>query len=289
MKLLLAVFLLAQAGRLQPGTGIVSGSVKVAGGGSAAGIRVGAVAIDDPSGANMVSLGETDSAGRYRLSNIPAGRYYIVAGLVQSPTYYPGSPLRDAAKEVQVEPARVTSAIDFSVPAGSKRAASGSTPRMADSATEVFTVNRIRAERNIETKLRMMLEFEKSYPKSKMLPDVYPQLIEAYIVQGNLAAALRYGDLALKQNPNSVTALIQVSRTRALLQGDLRAALDVAQKAVASADRMKKQPSDGSMSAAEWSQWTSALEQGARSNLDWVRQRVNWEQAAMLKAITRKK
>jgi TonB family protein len=32
----------------------------------------------------------TDSAGRYRLENIPPGRYYVVAGFVDFPTYYPG-------------------------------------------------------------------------------------------------------------------------------------------------------------------------------------------------------
>src|SRR5215475_1625443 len=91
---------------LQPGAGIVTGSVRVEGGGSAAGVRIAAVPVDDPVGASFLSVAETDSAGRFRLSNVPAGHYYIVAGRVTSLTYYPGTNDKAKAVEVAVESAR---------------------------------------------------------------------------------------------------------------------------------------------------------------------------------------
>jgi TonB family protein len=95
-KLLLVVALGASsvfATQLQTGT--VSGQILSREGQAASGIRVSAMAVPEPgvpvTGATaLVGIGMTDSTGRYRLENIPPGRYYVVAGLVDFPTYYPG-------------------------------------------------------------------------------------------------------------------------------------------------------------------------------------------------------
>jgi hypothetical protein len=79
----------------RPEYGIVSGRVLAPDGTPAAGVRVAAVAVDGSVAGNatpsaMSSLTQTDVGGRYRLENVPPGRYYITAGLVDIPTYYPG-------------------------------------------------------------------------------------------------------------------------------------------------------------------------------------------------------
>ena len=76
--------------------GTVAGVLRNASGVPAAGVRVSAMAQPDSaqelsSAAALVSIAETDEAGRYRLENVPPGRYYIVAGRVDFPTYYPGA------------------------------------------------------------------------------------------------------------------------------------------------------------------------------------------------------
>src|SRR4029077_15893901 len=97
-RLFLALTLFTQAG-LQPGTGIVTGSIRTAEGRPATGMRVAAIAIDDPEGNNLLSIAQTDSAGRYKLPNIPEGSYYIVAGRVTRLTFYPsGSDAASAQK-----------------------------------------------------------------------------------------------------------------------------------------------------------------------------------------------
>src|SRR5262245_23985524 len=118
--LLLTFALLQRPGALQPGAGIVSGSVQREGGGPAAGVRVGAVAIDDPS--TMVSVTETDAGGNYRLTNVPAGQYFIAAGRLESLSYFPGGTDPAKAGTVTVEAAKITAIPPFAVPAGSQRA-----------------------------------------------------------------------------------------------------------------------------------------------------------------------
>src|SRR6186713_2710577 len=88
--LLLAAILL-----IQSASGTVTGRIMSAPGVPAVGVRVTAKAVTDaaaPASADVfVSIVQTDAAGRYRLENIPAGKYFITAGLVTSPTYYPGT------------------------------------------------------------------------------------------------------------------------------------------------------------------------------------------------------
>jgi 5-hydroxyisourate hydrolase-like protein (transthyretin family) len=94
--LLLAVTLFAQGTALQNENGTITGVLKTSAGQPAVGVRVAAMAIpesklDAVTGAAMASLVTTDEAGRYRLENIPPGRYYITAGRLDFPTYFPGT------------------------------------------------------------------------------------------------------------------------------------------------------------------------------------------------------
>jgi Spy/CpxP family protein refolding chaperone len=61
----------------------------------------------------MVSLTQTDSTGRYRLDAIPAGRYYIAAGRVDLPTYYPGTLEVGRGTAVSISSAAPLVDIDF--------------------------------------------------------------------------------------------------------------------------------------------------------------------------------
>jgi TonB family protein len=123
--LLIAVFLAPLLGPLQIRTGSVSGQLLSKDGQPATGIRVSAMAVPDsgqpsPTATTLVSFVLTDSAGRYRLDNIPAGRYYVTAGLVELPTYYPGVPSLSGATAVNVAAGATVTGIDFTmaVPAG---------------------------------------------------------------------------------------------------------------------------------------------------------------------------
>jgi hypothetical protein len=252
--LLGTIFMLQNPGALQPGTGIVTGTIQMAGGTPAGRVRVGAVAADDPSGSDLLSVAETDAAGRFRLINIPAGRYFIVAGRLDNLTYYPGGTDRNKATEIPVEAARVTSNVNFSVPAESKRPLPPALTTATSQETSAFS--RITAQQAVAAKLKLLAEFERNYPTSTRLAELYVDLSRACAAQSDLARALQYGE-----------------------------------KAVANIERMKKEPPPGTHAAAgaNWQNWLATVDTSAKSNLAWVRQMVAWQRQQLESAILRRR
>src|SRR5262245_52219849 len=97
--------------------GVVTGLVRGASAMPAAGVRVYAIAVREADTAGtppaLESLAETDASGRYRLEVQP-GRYYLAAGSVGDPTYYPGTTDIAAARIVNVTAGGILQGIDFS-------------------------------------------------------------------------------------------------------------------------------------------------------------------------------
>jgi len=113
--LLLALVLLQ--GNPSP-TGTATGVVRSLNGPPAAGVRVFAIPAGDPNKASngptvFESLAQTDASGRYKLE-LPAGRYYIGAGAVNSPTYYPDTPAIANAKVISIAAGTEVTNVDFS-------------------------------------------------------------------------------------------------------------------------------------------------------------------------------
>jgi len=94
--ILAAVLILLQGiGTAQSDTGKIIGTLQTESGISAKGVRIAVVAVSDgpPQGTSgeLLSIAETDESGRYVLENVPPGKYFIVAGSIAAPTYYPGT------------------------------------------------------------------------------------------------------------------------------------------------------------------------------------------------------
>jgi hypothetical protein len=116
MHALLWILLLAQTQG-----GVISGRIVSVDGSPAAQKRVVAQAVleraDVALGASMLAgLTQTDNDGRFRLENIPPGRYYIVLDPLDVPSYYPGVTKPDRATIVTVSDASVIEGMDFKIP-----------------------------------------------------------------------------------------------------------------------------------------------------------------------------
>jgi hypothetical protein len=82
----------------------VTGRILTPDGNPAAGVRVAAAEIPqgDVKDFLIAGVAETDKDGRYRLEELPSGRYYIGAGALENQTYYPGTKIVANAKAVVV-------------------------------------------------------------------------------------------------------------------------------------------------------------------------------------------
>jgi hypothetical protein len=130
--LLLSVLLVQTAiSRIEGG--VVAGTLRQPDGSPAAGVRVAAMNADETAGAGndstLVVLAQTDAAGRYRLEDIPPGRYYIVAGRVNALTFYPGGQDVRSGRVLTVSAGATSDGIDFQATAESLRPAAPSRGR----------------------------------------------------------------------------------------------------------------------------------------------------------------
>jgi hypothetical protein len=114
-----AIFLVQSqvTGQVQPGA--VTGRLLSTNGAPAAGVRIAAVPVPDggnnAGAAVLVGISQTDADGRYRLEGIPPGRYYIFAGLIDLPSYYPNATTLERASAILVEEGATLSGIDFTM------------------------------------------------------------------------------------------------------------------------------------------------------------------------------
>lgn len=109
---------------------------------------------------------------------------------------------------------------------------------------------KIGAEKNPETKKKLALSFEKNFPTSKHLPEVYIQLSRTLVSTGDYTGAKQY-----------------------------------AEKALSTLAKMKTQPAPPENTEATWHQWLSSMDDSAKSNLAWVNQMSAWQQQQLRSTV----
>jgi ribosomal 50S subunit-recycling heat shock protein len=86
--------------------GVLTGQIQSPDGRSVGGIQV--YAVQEGSGVStkedglIAGVAQTDKAGRFQMKDLPAGAYYIAAGPLEAPTYYPGVTKLTAARPLKV-------------------------------------------------------------------------------------------------------------------------------------------------------------------------------------------
>jgi hypothetical protein len=109
--------------------------------------------------------------------------------------------------------------------------------------TEPAALAQFQAEKNPEAKKKLALNFEKNYPKSTRLPDVYIELSKVLIGANDPVTAKQY-----------------------------------AEKAVGAVEKLKAQPTPPENTDKTWHEWLNTMDASARSNLTWVNQMAAWQQ-----------
>ena len=182
--LFVMVMLQAAAGG---GAGAVTGNLQMGDGSPAVAVRVVAMQAPPPNirptdGQNYfvtqppVRVALTDDKGRYELPNLPAGRYYIVAGVTAQGTYYPTTTDIEAASVVTVDAGSKVDAINFKLlTSPGSRVRGRVTPPAAAGTAERAILSGIGLGELIEVPIRNDGSFEFGrVPSGSYLLSIYP-------------------------------------------------------------------------------------------------------------------
>src|SRR5678815_555129 len=178
LSLLLSILLMPGAGLAEGG--IVAGTLRGPDGSPAARVRVGVMSVPEPGrgvrgAGTLVRQVETDDAGRFKVEDVPPGRYYVLAGRLESPTYYPGVRDYGSAKTIQVAAKTTVRDIDFLMSGASV----GSTPAaMTPSLPVVKVTGRVILKNNPEAPMPSNITLQ-AFPITANPAVVTPAVIAA--------------------------------------------------------------------------------------------------------------
>ena len=126
---------------------------------------------------------------------------------------------------------------------------------------------KIEAEKNVDAKLALLLDFEKKFPNTnnRTLATVYMMAMDIYSEKNDNAKIAEYGDKAITKDPENVSALLRVSRNYSAERTNLAKAVEYAEKAKTLLGTMRSQPAPTGRTEAEWKQWLDLNAQSADS------------------------
>jgi hypothetical protein len=143
--------------------------------------------------------------------------------------------------------------------------------QVAAGGPEDQALQRILAETNAEAKLRALLEFEKQFPGSKVLTDIYLMFVEVYRQKDDRPKIIEYGEKTLKGDSGNVTAMIILSRNYALEGRDLDRAIALGEQAVERVAKMKSETAPSRYTDEQWQAHVRESESSARGVLEYAR------------------
>jgi hypothetical protein len=132
---------------------------------------------------------------------------------------------------------------------------------------------KIEAEKNADTKLAMLLEFEKQYASvnPKVMATICLMAMDIYSEKDNKPKIAEYGDKAIAKDPGNVSALLRVSLNYSKERTDLPKAVEYAEKAKELLVAMRTQPAPTGRTEAEWKQWLDANAASAEQYASYAR------------------
>jgi hypothetical protein len=126
------------------------------------------------------------------------------------------------------------------------------------------------SEANPDAKLQKLVDFEKSFPRSRALPSVYLMVIDLYRDKNDPDKIIEYGEKVLTLDQNNVTAMMVLSRNYAIKRINLDRAVELAQKAVDQVGKMRSTPPPTTHTDAQWKSYLDSTEAAARNILSYT-------------------
>ena len=131
---------------------------------------------------------------------------------------------------------------------------------------------KIDAENNVDSKIALLLDFEKQFPQSKSLREAYLQLLQIYLQKNDQVKVIESGEKVLKVDQVNIEALLAVTRAYSLdgKNASLDKAIQYAQKAIDQLGKMKSQPAQQGKTDEQWKQYIDSNDQLAKTYLSYA-------------------
>ena len=132
---------------------------------------------------------------------------------------------------------------------------------------------KIDAENNVDSKITLLLDFEKQFPQSKALREAYLQLLTIYQDKNDQAKIIEYGEKTLKMDPANVVALLTVTRAYSLegKAASLDRAIAYAQRALDECTKLKSSPPQQGYTDKDWKDYVGRNEDLAKNYLSYAK------------------
>lgn len=132
---------------------------------------------------------------------------------------------------------------------------------------------KIDAENNVDAKITLLLAFEKEFPQSKTLREVYLQLMQIYSERNDQGKIIEFGEKVIKIDAENLVALVGAARAYSMegKPASLDRAIQYAQKAVDQTTRLKAQPPQQGLTDDQWKQYVDRYDQLAKQYLAYAK------------------
>jgi hypothetical protein len=129
----------------------------------------------------------------------------------------------------------------------------------------------IRETKDFEHQLQLISDFEKQFPSSPVLTDVYLIAIEVFRQKGDRSQIIEYGEKALKTDESNVTAMMVLARNYAIEGKELDRAVELGERAVDRINELKEEPAPASQTPEAWNTYLQATEVSAKGILQFAK------------------
>jgi len=135
---------------------------------------------------------------------------------------------------------------------------------------EVALHNKILDEPSPAARLKLLQQFEREYPKSPRIGEIYGLTMEVYRGQNNLPKMLEYGEKSIKSDPDNLQALTIIARQYAIEGRNLDRAVEYAKRAKTVIAKKKTGPKPPGILQPDWNAYLKQLEASADWTINYV-------------------
>ncbi len=137
--------------------------------------------------------------------------------------------------------------------------------------SEEKVYQQIAAETSGDAKLKDISDFEREFPHSKVLPNVFLIAVDLYREKGDTDRVIEYAEKVMTLDERNLTAMMVLSRNYAIQRKHLDRSAELAQKAVDQLLKMRTEPIPAQYTEAQWKEYLDSTEAAARSILAYAK------------------